>query len=275
MREPPLAGRHSWPSAWRGADRRRRPGGLSASSSSGCGTAGALGRTSTGTRANDNACVREIKVRRPAGRSLDRDGRVWWENRTGLAVKVTRASSRTERPSGTEGTGAWPGAGLEHPANRQERLDQLQGAAYSAANRQSRTSSPNVVAYLLARQKGVSRRDGGARVPRRYPHRQIGGPPVRPPWARDHEGAAQDQRYRGGAWATGGASRGSSTSTDRVPAGTKKRRLARAVRRPWQPQGRAVGAPPGAGSPAAPVGGHGCAEVGQQRSGGPRARSRS
>jgi penicillin-binding protein 2 len=146
-------------------------------------------------KANDNR-VREIKVQAPRGEVVDRDGRVLVDNRTGLAVKVTPGKlpgERSERMAIYRKLGKVLGS-------RTSRIDksvsdQLKALPYSAAT-VKQDVKPNVVAYLLERQKEFPGVTVERVFLRQYPHKQIGAHLFGTVGEITKE-QLKDQRYRG------------------------------------------------------------------------------
>ena len=146
-------------------------------------------------KANDNR-VREIKVQAPRGEVVDRDGRVLVDNRTGLAVKVTPGKLPEER---SERMAVYRKLGkvLGSRAGRIDKSvsDQLKALPYSAAT-VKQDVKPNVVAYLLERQKEFPGVTVERVFLRQYPHRQIGAHLFGTVGEITKE-QLKDQRYRG------------------------------------------------------------------------------
>ncbi len=146
-------------------------------------------------KANDNR-VREIKVQAPRGEVVDRDGRVLVDNRTGLAVKVTPGKLPEER---SERMALYRKLGkvLGSRASRIDKSvsDQLKALPYSAAT-VKQDVKPNVVAYLLERQKEFPGVTVERVFLRQYPHHQIGAHLFGTVGEITKE-QLKDQRYRG------------------------------------------------------------------------------
>ncbi len=146
-------------------------------------------------KANDNR-VREIKVQAPRGEVVDRDGRVLVDNRTGLAVKVTPGKLPDDKAERLEVYKRLAGV-LGSSAGRIDRSvsDQLKALPYSAAT-VKQDVKPNVVAYLLERQKEFPGVTVERVFLRQYPHKQIGAHLFGTVGEITKE-QLKDQRYRG------------------------------------------------------------------------------
>ncbi|MDQ3587974.1 MAG: penicillin-binding protein 2 [Actinomycetota bacterium] len=146
-------------------------------------------------KANDNR-VREIKVQAPRGEVVDRDGRVLVDNRTGLAVKVTPGKLPDGKGERMEIYSRLAGV-LGSSAERIDRSvsGQLKALPYSAAT-VKQDVKPNVVAYLLERQKDFPGVTVERVFLRKYPHRQVGAHLFGTVGEITKE-QLDDQRYRG------------------------------------------------------------------------------
>lgn len=146
-------------------------------------------------KANDNR-VREIKVQAPRGEIVDRDGRVLVDNRTGLAVKVTPGKLPEDRHQRME-VYRRLGRVVGTSPRRIDRSvsDQLKALPYSAAT-VKQDVKPNVVAYLLERQKEFPGVTVERVFLRQYPHHQIGAHLFGTVGEITKE-QLKDQRYRG------------------------------------------------------------------------------